>query len=439
LVVAATAGLIWSGNATWWLALGLALLLVGGWSPLVRPRRWDGSVLALVGAVSLGFGPDHVPGPLWVRIFVVVATIAVASCISSFEARRGELSLPLLALAVAGIYLTTPDTEQSAILLGAIAGIWVVGGWFGATIGRGAAPATAGLIVWTLAVDGRGRHSAIIGGLACLGLLLAEPISALIGGARVRLESRLPPTATLMAFAVLQAAVVGAAREAGIRTSTRLATYESLALLCVAADILLVANMYQRAKTGRSSVTSPPSDVSLVPETGTHSVRGNSMAIETSGISRRDVLKKGAVAGAVFWAVPVIESVTSAASAGSSSFVTCSFSFVVWEKAGVTYVSGFQQAMAGCTNFAGKPGGTSITCSGVTYILLDSEVYIGSTASTPIPRATSVQCSAALIQNGNTVTAAPGVTLLAVFSFGGGSFGADCPSSNTLQACKGLA
>jgi hypothetical protein len=48
------------------------------------------------------------------------------------------------------------------------------------------------------------------------------------------------------------------------------------------------------------------------------------------GLGRRDLIKKGAVAGAIIWAVPMIESVPAYASTGSTVSSACSFFVLVY-------------------------------------------------------------------------------------------------------------
>ncbi|MGH9057636.1 MAG: hypothetical protein ACRDYY_17515 [Acidimicrobiales bacterium] len=182
-VVAAAGGLLWTGNANWWMLLNLALLVAGGWllagagwdEPPGPTRRWVGAWALVLGAALLGFGPGGGPGPAWVDWLVVLATLVATPALGSFDRRRGPVTLPLLVLAVAGIYVTAPDTEQTLVLLGAAVGVCAVGWWLSSGLGPAWAPAVAGLVVWATAVDGRGRHAAIVGGLACLGVLVVEP------------------------------------------------------------------------------------------------------------------------------------------------------------------------------------------------------------------------------------------------------------------------
>ena len=61
------------------------------------------------------------------------------------------------------------------------------------------------------------------------------------------------------------------------------------------------------------------------------------MSITESEIRRRDLLKKGVAAGAAFWAVPVIDSITSRAAAGSPTVtLTCAQIFVFYKHASGT-------------------------------------------------------------------------------------------------------
>jgi hypothetical protein len=181
-LIAAVGGLLATGNAGRWLALDVGVLLLAGWLLTNRSPRlaWLGACTLVAGAALLGFGPQHVPGPLWVRVGMVAATPAVAWALTSFDSRQPMLTLPLLVATTAGIYVTAPDTEQSRLVLGAAVGVGGLGWWLGARLGAIATPAVAGLLLWTAAVDGRGRHTALIGALGCLGVLVAEPLSDLV-------------------------------------------------------------------------------------------------------------------------------------------------------------------------------------------------------------------------------------------------------------------
>jgi hypothetical protein len=94
-----------------------------------------------------------------------------------------------------------------------------------------------------------------------------------------------------------------------------------------------------------------------------------------TGVSRRELLKKSAVAGAVFWAVPVIESVTSRAAAASGG-LTCGLVFVFYQHAnGVVNIEAFvagSNGSVGCTNShinPCTPSPASMTCFTNTFTL----------------------------------------------------------------------
>ena len=101
------------------------------------------------------------------------------------------------------------------------------------------------------------------------------------------------------------------------------------------------------------------------------------MTTTESQISRRNMLKKGVVAGAAFWAVPTIESVTSRAAAASSAGLSCNLVWLFYQHAnGTVYLGGYlagSDGSEGCTNgplsnpCAPSPG--TMTCSGNTFTL----------------------------------------------------------------------
>ena len=261
LVAVAAAVLVKTGNAPGALLLALGVLALGGAGAAALQHRWRGAgdalaerpaswivalasaALVVPGSVLLSFGPAAVPGPAWVHIVVLLATPVAAGALWSFDRRWGRLALPLLVIAAAGIYATTPDTQQILILLGATLGVSAIGWWPALRLGPVAVPAVVGLITWTVAVDGRGRHSSIVGGLACLGLLMVEPLAtALVGPEYPRVLARLRGRWALPAAVVAQAVVVGvSSRLAGLRPTTVDSVAIVLPLLVVTTAVLVAA------------------------------------------------------------------------------------------------------------------------------------------------------------------------------------------------------
>ena len=164
------------------------------------------------------------------------------------------------------------------------------------------------------------------------------------------------------------------------------------------------------------------------------------------GISRRDLIKKGAVAGAVFWSVPVIESVTSraAAQSGCVSF-NASWIYVVYTVAGHPnqyFFTGFSAADSGggsCTPGSNPHAPVSQLCGGVTFTLQqfsgtptngDVTVDNGFTV-TYVGMTGSPNCMTYLSINGGDVTPAQsGVTIVAAFCFGANKLSGACPSGS---------
>lgn len=242
LVAVAFGGLIATGNAAWSLGLALASLLASGWLAAAG-AAWPGAWTLLLGAVLLAFGPGGAPGPLWLRLTVVALTPLVAAALDSFDRRRGSVALPLLAIAAAGAYGTEPDTEQTLVVLGALAGVCAAGWWLRAGIGRVATPAVAGLIVWTFAVDGRGRHSSIVAAIGCLGVLLAEPVAAALIAARRKRWREFNRWYWLVILALFQAGIVLISHAAGIRTSLGWALEAVAATLAATVAVLYAAGV----------------------------------------------------------------------------------------------------------------------------------------------------------------------------------------------------
>jgi hypothetical protein len=181
------------------------------------------------------------------------------------------------------------------------------------------------------------------------------------------------------------------------------------------------------------------------------------MELKSTNISRRELLAKGAVAGGILWAAPVIESVTSMAAAQSTTCIggtvafTDSFIYVVFSYNGVIYFSGFSQGdTKGMCTDAGKPlGSVCFTCGGVEYTFTSGTptVTYGAPYSSPpgvCGTPTTKQTSAVLVTttsnppcgtylsiNGGTVSPAEsGVTILAGFCFGSNNTYPFCPDAS---------
>jgi hypothetical protein len=177
-------------------------------------------------AVVIGWWAG-VPGPTWVRL-AVAATAVAGAMLPPLPPGTAAM---LFAVACAGAWATVPDTELARALLGgAIAAATLAHLPVGRPQRRSMAPALA-WFGWVVAVEGRGRPGAVVGGLACLGLLAVLPM---VGRASAR------------GWAVVagQVAVVAlAARLAGLR-------HDALPAAAIAVPLLAVTAAIARATTG---------------------------------------------------------------------------------------------------------------------------------------------------------------------------------------------
>lgn len=127
---------------------------------------------------------------LWAAVAICVA----GQLLADFDRRRLALAPVLLAVSAAGIYVTVPDVEAAVVVLGAALPIALLGwpgplGWARRrepppSLGTAGALATAGLLVWVVAAGGSERPGSIVGGLACLGVLVIEPLAHHLGRLR---------------------------------------------------------------------------------------------------------------------------------------------------------------------------------------------------------------------------------------------------------------
>lgn len=201
---------------------GLVALAGAGLAARVLPRPGlSGSILALPGAWMLASAGDF--GEIgWLRAVVVAAASAGGALVADFDRRHEETGLPpvLFAVTVAGVYFVLPDTEHASVLLGASLPLLLLGRPRAlAGLGSAGAYAATGLVVWTVAADGAARPAAIVGGVACLGLLVIEPLARTIRprGSSLLIGFGRPGPSFAVAAAGHLALVYIASRWAGLR------------------------------------------------------------------------------------------------------------------------------------------------------------------------------------------------------------------------------
>jgi hypothetical protein len=200
---------------------------------LVAPFAWllavDASPIAWVQAVALG---GATLGP-------------VTASRTDREWGPAGLTPPLYAITAAGVFAAVPNTDAAVTLLGAslpgaCAG-WPLGR---ARLGTAGAAGSTALLVWVAAAGASGRESAIVGALACLGLLAARPLGRCVAargsGALPRLDRRLVagPIPVLVVHTVV---VIVASRVAGV--SSELSVAVPVAVLTFAAAVIAGARL----------------------------------------------------------------------------------------------------------------------------------------------------------------------------------------------------
>jgi len=203
--------------------VGVALLVAGEW--FTRELVPGVRVLALVpGALVLGASLPH-GWPFWARLLVVV-TAAGGGALAVAAGRCTPRWLPVLfAVGAVGVYVCVPDTEAPKCLLGALVATALVAWWPDAVPTVGFAALT-GLFAWVAAYGGVGRSGAVVGGIACLGVIVLVP-------AFVALTTSREGVTTLVL--VQCALVVFVARVAGFEDGAGIALGLSLVGFAVAA------------------------------------------------------------------------------------------------------------------------------------------------------------------------------------------------------------
>ena len=242
-------------------AAGLGLLAVGGWA-VGRGGALVRAAAAVPGAAVFALATD-LDEPSWAVPTIVAVSVLGGASTAAFDDRFGRRGLPpwLLAVTALGAYLTTPDTEHTAILLGAALPVALLG-WprVMARLGVGGSFLATAMLAWGVVLDGRGRDGAVVGGLACLGVFVVEPVVRAVrgpvGGAGAGVEPHPgggtdtgtgPDTAAGVDVPVRHTLVVGGvhvvvvalcSRVAGLRTSLTGAVVISAVVLAAAAAVL---------------------------------------------------------------------------------------------------------------------------------------------------------------------------------------------------------
>ncbi len=163
---------------------------------------------------------------------------------------------------------------------------------------------------------------------------------------------------------------------------------------------------------------------------------------ERRGLSRRDMIKASAVAGAAAWTAPaIIDSLASPAAAASGGLpTTCSYALVVFNYNGSgPYIMKIAQGSASCTytnSTSNDSSFNSYSCNGHTYQGGSAYGAVIQQDGVTVPTLSSPTCDSLFTVQGSTIVRDTSlVTLLFAVSHHGGSGG--WQGSKFFPACPG--
>jgi hypothetical protein len=243
LAGASVAGLVVLGELPAGLAMGLLGLTGGGWAARGRgaPVR---AVAAVSGAALVALAlPDSVP--TWLRWSALATVVMAAVTLADFGSRHRASPIAglLLPVTAGAVCLTTPDTELALVVFGVAAVLAIV-----TVLGRPtswtppSAFATAGLLVWVMASEARGRPASFVPAVVCLGMLVAEPAGHVFARLATRRAGIIrSPLAVAAGLVVHSLFAVTVARGPGRRSDPQEAAGVALALLAAAIVVAAAA------------------------------------------------------------------------------------------------------------------------------------------------------------------------------------------------------
>jgi hypothetical protein len=170
----------------------IAVILVASFlARVLKAPLWVHPLAVLPGAIWLAF-MTPVTDLVWARVLIAVMIPLAGFLITDFERRHGQLGLGVIfyTIAVFGAFAAVPDTEWAVALLAVVFPISFLA-WprVAVSIGLEGAYLAVAVFVWVIVQGGGGRPPSIIGSVACLGLLLLEPVIILLRPTAVKLTT----------------------------------------------------------------------------------------------------------------------------------------------------------------------------------------------------------------------------------------------------------
>lgn len=220
-------GVVAAAAAAW---LGARLRLAG----------WLRAALVLPGAVLTVDAMRITDRPAVVAPAVVAAAVlAVLAGETDRVHAATAAGPPLLAVSIAGMYATVPETGQILPVLIVAVPVALVGGPLRlARLGTAGAAASVVLLVAIVAEGGQARPASIVGGLASLGVLALDPLVRAVVPAAAPPPDRWASREMALLLGAHVVLVAVASRVAGLRGSGAEATLIVAAVAAVALAVL---------------------------------------------------------------------------------------------------------------------------------------------------------------------------------------------------------
>ncbi len=158
--------------------LGILALAVGGVVAALVPWRPFGVLCAAPGAAWICW-PGLKEGVGTNRVIGFVVIVLVAPLLAEFDRRISVPGLAVLLVAgsIAGLYVTLPDTEKAALVLGVAIPVGLVGWPLGlAHLGAAGSFPFVGAAVWVAERSGPPRPGSIVGALGTFAFVAVAPL-----------------------------------------------------------------------------------------------------------------------------------------------------------------------------------------------------------------------------------------------------------------------
>jgi hypothetical protein len=225
-------------------AVDLAILTVAaGTAELLGTGVLSMVAIAVVPAIVLtNQVPVHGTLP---RLAVASMVVVRGPLVGEAGERWPDAGLPFAGIAIStgGIWACVPDTEAARAALGAaLAGAFIAFPGGRLRVGRAGGLLVCASLAWVVGAGAHGRPASAIGAAACLGLLVAGPLGAIIG----RIWGASAESLSIPAAVIGHLIVVGvASRWAGLLHSSRRAAVIATADLAIATAAVAFAIWWQ--------------------------------------------------------------------------------------------------------------------------------------------------------------------------------------------------